>query len=119
MASLPLSEARRIADMLDAMERIRTWIAGKSLEVVRADDLLCAALRYEFLVISEASRHLLEETKYRHPHIPSRKVANLGNVLRHAYQVIDMATLIEIAVDEFPALVTVLETEQARSASSS
>jgi uncharacterized protein with HEPN domain len=40
--------------------------------------------------ISEASRHIPTDLKARHPNVGWRLVADLGNVLRHAYdQVID------------------------------
>jgi uncharacterized protein with HEPN domain len=37
-------------------------------------------------IISEASRHLTDELKARRPEIPWRKVAGIGNLLRHAYE---------------------------------
>ncbi len=37
-------------------------------------------------IISEASRHLGDEIKARHPEIPWKKVAGIGNVLRHDYE---------------------------------
>jgi hypothetical protein len=37
-------------------------------------------------IISEASRHLTDETKARHPEMPWQKVATIGNVLRHNYE---------------------------------
>jgi uncharacterized protein with HEPN domain len=37
-------------------------------------------------IISEASRHLTEDLKARHPEIPWQKVAGIGNVLRHNYE---------------------------------
>jgi len=37
-------------------------------------------------IISEASRHLSDGLKARHPMIPWRKVAGIGNVLRHEYE---------------------------------
>jgi uncharacterized protein with HEPN domain len=38
------------------------------------------------LIVSEASRHLADELKARHPEIPWAKVAGIGNVLRHDYE---------------------------------
>jgi uncharacterized protein with HEPN domain len=39
-------------------------------------------------IISEASRHLSDELKARHPEIPWPKVAGIGNVLRHDYELV-------------------------------
>ena len=37
-------------------------------------------------IISEASRHLTDEMKARHPEILWQKVTGIGNVLRHNYE---------------------------------
>ena len=37
-------------------------------------------------IISEASRHLNDELKSRHPEVPCAKVAAIGSVLRHEYE---------------------------------
>lgn len=70
MAPVDIAESRRIADMLEAMGRIRQWADGKETADIRSDALLSSAIRYEFLVISEASRHLQTATKDRNAHIP-------------------------------------------------
>jgi uncharacterized protein with HEPN domain len=48
-----------------------------------------AALERFFEVISEASRHLPEEWRSRRPHVPWRQVADIGNRLRHGYDMIE------------------------------
>jgi uncharacterized protein with HEPN domain len=40
------------------------------------------ARRARVEIISEASRHLTDELKARHPEIPWEKVAGIGNILR-------------------------------------
>ena len=55
-------------------------------------------------IISEASRHLSEGLKQRHPEIPWRKVAGVGNVLRHDYGDIAAPVIWGIAKDELPLL---------------
>jgi uncharacterized protein with HEPN domain len=51
-------------------------------------------------IISEASRHLTDELKARHPEIPWPKVAGIGNVLRHDYESIAAPVMWKLVQDE-------------------
>jgi uncharacterized protein with HEPN domain len=55
-------------------------------------------------IVSEASRRLTAEIKTRHPEIPWRKVAGIGNVLRHNYESIAPAVLWKLAHDDLAIL---------------
>jgi uncharacterized protein with HEPN domain len=48
-------------------------------------------------IISEASRHLPPHMKAKHPEVPWQNVADIGNVLRHAYRSIDPHIMWEVA----------------------
>ena len=54
--------------------------------------------------ISEASRRLPQEMKATQTQIPWRKVADIGNVLRHEYDDVADAEVWRIVVDDLPAL---------------
>jgi uncharacterized protein with HEPN domain len=54
-------------------------------------------------IVSEASRRLPADLKASHPAIPWAKVAGIGNVLRHDYDVVNDATIWHAAtVDLLP-----------------
>ena len=55
-------------------------------------------------IISEASRRLPPELKDRHPEIPWRKVAGIGNVLRHAYENVAAPIMWKLATQDLDAL---------------
>ena len=55
-------------------------------------------------IISEASRHLPDDLKARHPQIPWPKVAGIGNILRHGYERIAPDVLWRLARDDLPPL---------------
>ena len=58
--------------------------------------------------LSEASRHIPDTLKQKHPDVDWRGVADLGNVLRHAYdQVVDWRIWQIISVDLGPLRRTV------------
>jgi uncharacterized protein with HEPN domain len=64
-------------------------------------------------IISEASRHLTNEMKTRHPSIPWQKVASIGNVLRHDYEDIAAPIMWKLAQADLPALEMVCRAELA------
>ena len=65
-------------------------------------------------IISEASRHLGDELKARHPEIPWSKVAGIGNVLRHEYERVAYDVLWRVVHDDLPPLEKACREEWAR-----
>ena len=90
----------RLADMVEAMERISGILSGVPLEAFEANWEKRWLVERGIEVISEASRHLPDDLKARHPNIPWRKVANIGNVLRHVYDRIAPDVLWALARNE-------------------
>jgi uncharacterized protein with HEPN domain len=72
----------RIRDMLETIDELERATAGKRFEDFQRDWLLWKAAERGVEIISEASRHLPEEIKARHPYPRWRHVAGIGNVLR-------------------------------------
>ena len=64
-------------------------------------------------IISEASRHLTNELKARHPEIPWQKVAGIGNVLRHNYESIAAPVIWKLVKADLPFLAKVCREELA------
>jgi uncharacterized protein with HEPN domain len=93
-----------LAQMLDNIERIRLWTSGHTLETYRANLMLRDAVERCLERISETSRRLPEEMKATQPHIPWRKVADVGNVLRHEYDDVADAEVWRIVVDDLSTL---------------
>lgn len=83
----------RVADALDAIEQINKLLESKSFEDVQTDRPLKAAFERFLEILSEAARHLPPELKFSESSIPWRKVADIGNHLRHAYHRVDAEIL--------------------------
>ncbi len=64
-------------------------------------------------IISEASRRLPDTLKARHSDIPWRKVAGIGNVLRHNYEDIAAPVMWALVRDDLPPLEKVCREELA------
>jgi uncharacterized protein with HEPN domain len=107
------SLALRLADIIDAIEHIRSETAGVTLDAFEADWRKRWLVERGVEIVSEASRHLTDELKARHPEIPWPKVAGIGNVLRHEYERIAPDVLWSVARDDLPPLETVCREELA------
>jgi uncharacterized protein with HEPN domain len=74
---------------VDAIDQINILLSEKSINDLLADRILKAAYERFLEILSEASRHIEASQKSTHTEIPWRRIADLGNHLRHAYQHID------------------------------
>jgi uncharacterized protein with HEPN domain len=108
------SPAPRLTDILDAIERIRTEMAGVTIEAFEADWRKRWLVERGVEIISEASRRLTEELKLRHPEIPWTKVAGIGNVLRHEYEGISAPVMWKLVQDDLTPLEKVCREELAK-----
>ncbi|HSZ75408.1 MAG TPA: HepT-like ribonuclease domain-containing protein [Rhizomicrobium sp.] len=73
-------------DIAESVEKIDTFLAGQPFEVFRTNALIHDAVVRNLEIVSEASRHIPQETKAKAPEIPWREIADFGNVLRHGYE---------------------------------
>jgi Protein of unknown function DUF86 len=72
--------AARLEDILAAICEIERFAAGKAFDDYTAEPMLRRAIECDVEIISEASRYIPEDPIARHPIIPWRKVAGIGNV---------------------------------------
>jgi uncharacterized protein with HEPN domain len=79
----------RLNDILDAVTQISLLLDGKSLADLQSDRFLKAAYERFLEILSEAARHLPDAMKAIEPEIQWRRIADIGNHLRHAYHSVD------------------------------
>lgn len=94
----------RLRQMLENIERVRNWTRGASLDAYRSNFMLRDAVERCLERISKASRRLPDNLKATQPHIPWRKVADIGNVLRHEYDDVADTEVWRIVVTDPDAL---------------
>jgi uncharacterized protein with HEPN domain len=98
------SPIARLTDIVEAIELIRNEMLGTTLESLESDKRKRWLLERGIEIISEASRHLNDDLKDRHPEIPWPKVAGIGNVLRHEYERVAHDVLWHVVHDDLPPL---------------
>jgi uncharacterized protein with HEPN domain len=101
----------RLADIVEAIERIHGVLGNLSLQQFEQDWEKCWLVERGVEIISEASRHVAADVKARHPQIPWEKVAGIGNILRHAYDHVAADILWKLAQLDLPALEKVCRAE--------
>ena len=87
----------RLEDILKAMQEMQSFVSGKSFDDYRSDTMLRFAIERCVEIISEASRHIPADLKAAHPEVPWQNVADIGNILRHAYRAIDAHIMWKVA----------------------
>ena len=108
------SSLPRLNDIIEAIEHIRSVMAGVTLDAFEVDWQKRWLVERGVEIISEASRRLTDELKARHPEIPWAKVAGIGSVLRHDYERIAPDVIWKLATVDLPILDAACRDELAR-----
>lgn len=106
---MPPTLADRLARILEAINNIQTALRIRTPENFAADLMLRLAIERSFEIISEASRKVPDDVKTSEPTIDWQGMADLGNLLRHAYHRVDARTLWDIAKRDLPPLKSFVE----------
>jgi uncharacterized protein with HEPN domain len=93
-----------LQDILDAIDHIYSKMRGLTLETFQGDLDRRRIVERNIEIISEASRRLHPSLKNRHLNIPWKKVAGIGNILRHDYENMIPDALWKLTHDDLPHL---------------
>jgi uncharacterized protein with HEPN domain len=85
--------AERLEHIATAIRNIRQFTTGHTRESFERNLAVRLAVERLLEVISEASRYIPTETKSKEHHLDWRRLADLGNRLRHAYHETDAGLL--------------------------
>jgi uncharacterized protein with HEPN domain len=99
----------RLTDIKSAITEINKLLDGRASDVLSTDRAVRAAFERFLEIASEASRHIPADWKEDFPDVPWRRVADLGNHIRHVYHKIDLDLLWSIYTDELSKLETAID----------
>lgn len=94
----------RLEHILDSIVHIKAIIAGMSYDDYRQDWALHSAVERGVEIISEASRDVPAEIKANEAGIDWKKIAGVGNVLRHDYDRIASEVIYQVATENLDDL---------------
>ena len=91
-------------DILQAARRAIEFTQDKTFADYQASPLLQYAVERALEIVGEAANRVTVEFQGTHPEIPWRKVADMGNWLRHAYEKTEDRILWDTIQEGLPAL---------------
>lgn len=99
----------RIRHILNAIAGATSYARGLTRETFQTSAMPADAVVTKLMVIGEATRHVPQEVKRRHPEVPWHKMQALRNVIVHEYESLDLGTIWSVLEDDLPPLVPLLE----------
>ena len=105
---------QRLGDVLVGIDEIRSFLDGLTYEDFLADRRTYHAVVRCLEIISEASRHLPSSFKARHAEIDWRRIADAGNVYRHAYDAVTPRRIWDTATIHLNAMRPLVAAEVAK-----
>ena len=98
-----------LADILNAAQAIRRFVAGVSKEQFLANEEKYEAVNRKFEIMGEAARRLSPEARQQFPDIPWKLVTAMRNILIHDYDDVNLNVVWQTAQDDLPGLIQKLE----------
>jgi uncharacterized protein with HEPN domain len=93
-----------LADVLEACERVRAYVANSDFDGFMADTRTADAVLRNLEIVGEAAKKLPPELLAQAPHVPWSDVAGFRDILAHAYFRVDLTLVWDIVQNELPAL---------------
>lgn len=101
--------APAIHDILENIERVQTRMISVTFAEFQGSWELRFAVQRAIEIISEASRRVPDEIKNLRPEIHWRRIAGIGNVLRHDYYTISDKVIWDVVRVDLPLLQRAVE----------
>jgi uncharacterized protein with HEPN domain len=99
----------RVEDMLEAIDRITTYVDGMNPKQFLADSRTQDAVLRNLEVLGEASKRIPFAIQHRHASIPWSRIGDMRNILVHEYHSVDPAIILDAARHDLPPLVAPLK----------
>ena len=105
---MPRSWRHRVEDILEAIERVASYLDGMDEDSFAADTRTVQAVAYNLLVIGEAAAGLPDEVCENHPAVPWHHMRGTRNFIAHQYFDVDPSILWQTVTHDLPPLVHLL-----------
>ncbi|NFV80532.1 DUF86 domain-containing protein [Magnetospirillum aberrantis SpK] len=91
--------------MLEAIERVTTYVDGMRREDFVRDNRTQDAVLRNLEVLGEASKRVPSYIQHRHAEIPWSRIGDMRNILVHEYHSVDPEIVLDAARNDLPPLV--------------
>ncbi|MEW6531891.1 MAG: DUF86 domain-containing protein [Thermodesulfobacteriota bacterium] len=99
----------RIQDILDAIDRIQSYVQGRSLEQFSEDRRTLDAVERNFIIIGEAARQVPLDVQESFPTIPWREMADMRNYVVHQYWGVEINRVWDTIHENLPPIKPLLK----------
>lgn len=86
------------------MDSIEDFVEGMDLKDITQDDKTSSAVIRKFEIIGEATKHIPDHLKEKHPGIPWKRMAGMRDRLIHAYFGVDYKLVWDAIKIEIPKI---------------
>lgn len=93
-----------LADIVESIEAIESFVAGMDVETFAADRKTFAATVRELEIIGEAVRNISDDIKVRYPDVLWREIRSFRNMITHEYFGIDVKIVWDVVQNELVSL---------------
>ncbi len=93
-----------LADILEAINKIRSYTASFSLESFSKDEKSIDAVVRNLEVIGEAIKNVPDDVRLKYPDVEWKRIAGLRDILIHEYFGIDVVIIWDIIRNKLPVL---------------
>ncbi|AVM72949.1 HepT-like ribonuclease domain-containing protein [Magnetospirillum gryphiswaldense] len=100
----------RVEDMLEAIDRIESYVDGMNTAQFVADSRTQDAVIRNLEILGEASKRIPFDIIQRHPELPWSRIGDMRNILVHEYHSVDPEIILDAARNDLPPLVAPLKT---------
>ena len=108
MSSRPRRWRFRLRHIVEAIEKIQSYVAGMSLEDFLADTRTSDAVLRNLEIVGEAARLVSEEVTARYHQVPWADMRALRNIVAHEYDRVDLRIIWEAVHQDLPPLLPLL-----------
>ncbi len=109
MSSRPRRWTFRLRHIVEAVEKIQSYVDGMSLEDFLADTRTSDAVLRNLGIVGEAARLVPEEVTTRHHQVPWADMRALRNIVAHDYDRVDLRIIWEAVHQDLPPLAPLLQ----------
>jgi uncharacterized protein with HEPN domain len=99
----------RISDILEATEKIESYVKGMDYDAFAKDGKTVDAVIRNLIVIGEAARNVPEEVVVKHPDVPWRLMGDMRNFAVHEYWGVELREVWETIHKDLPPLYSLLQ----------
>ena len=96
-------DAGRVQDMLDAIDKIESYVGGDR-DAYERDELLQVWVIHHLQILGEAASRITTELLESHPEVPWTKIIGMRNILVHNYTGIDLILVWQVVDQDLPEL---------------